>query len=137
VYRLHVTHALYCSDSCLSILSPYYHLLPSPCENQSMCAWVHVRVCGYVCVCVKACDRGVEIGTRQVSSWEGGVYLCTQPPSNGPCATWISLCVHFSNTLSFSPVCNMFIGTRQLSRPTSYFKTIEGGLPPSECGCKT
>jgi len=70
VYLLHVAHALYSSDSCLSILSPYYHLLPSPCEIQSMCAYVHVSVCGYVCVCVKPGDRGVEMRTRRVSSWK-------------------------------------------------------------------
>jgi len=72
VYLLHVAHALYCSDCWLSILSPYYHLLPSLYENQSMCACVHVSVCGYLCVCVKPGDRGVEIRTRRVSSWKSG-----------------------------------------------------------------
>ena len=34
-----------------------------------MCACVHVSVCGYVCVCVKPGDCGVEIRTRRVSCW--------------------------------------------------------------------
>jgi len=131
VYLLHVAHALYSSDSCLSILSPYYHLLPSPCENQSMCVCEHVSVCGYVCVCVKPGDRGVEIRTRRVSSWKEGCTCAlnlrtTDPAQLGFRSAYISATQRLS-LLSVTVDRNPTTTTAYL-----LFQTIGGGLPPSE-----
>jgi len=102
----HPTLACVCLDGAMKINATHLLKTRPSCSCPSsttwdMCACVHVRVCGYVCLCVKAGDCGVEIRTRQLSSWKAGCtctlnLLPTDPAQLGFRSTYISATHHLS-----------------------------------------